>query len=364
MLLLILAQWTSAPAHGAAADPALLKAKKAAESSGFLFVAQRDEIIAGAKQEGQLRALLGLEVVTQKALQEGFRRQYPFIRTHFEEITGTDASQRFMLELKSERPLQWDIAHMSAEHHSDYLPYLLKVELHSMAQQGVLNIHPKMISAQQRNTIAVSTMVDVLAYNKKLVPEDKLPKTWDDMLKPEYKGRKFLTDIKPNSVAALVPAMGMAWVENFARRLSEQQPLWVRGHTRSLSGMANGEHALLLGAYWHTVMRMKKRGLPDLDFAFLEPVPLRVTETYGILNSTKNRHAALLFFEYMAGAEGQKILWDIEPYKSSIYAPGSRIEELVRGKKTSLLDWEHVVKQDQYMDKIFAAYGFPKIDRR
>ena len=38
--------------------------------------------------------------------------------------------------------------------------------------------------------------------------------------------------------------------------------------------------------------------------------------------------------------------------------------DVIDNAKLMLLDWEHVVKQDQYMDKIFAAYGFPKIDRR
>jgi hypothetical protein len=70
------------------------------------------------------------------------------------------------------------------------------------------------------------------------------------------------------------------------------------------------------------------------------------------------------FLRSMAGEDGQKILWEIEPFKSSIYAPGSKTAELVRGKKTSVIDWEHISKQHAYMEKISAAYGLPREEKR
>ena len=72
----------------------------------------------------------------------------------------------------------------------------------------------------------------------------------------------------------------------------------------------------------------------------------------------------MLFLEYVAGAEGQKILYDVEPFKSSVYSAGSKIEELVRGKRTSVIDWDHLPKQHQYMERIVAAYGLPREEKR
>ena len=92
---------------------------------------------------------------------------------------------------------------------------------------------------------------------------------------------------------------------------------------------------------------------------------------YGAIDRTSQYHQgrapAILsdaLFEYAAGEEGEKILWEVEPFKSSIYAPGSKTEELVRGKKTSVGDWEHIAKQPGYMQKIGAAYGFPREEKK
>jgi ABC-type Fe3+ transport system substrate-binding protein len=338
-------------------------AQKEAESKGHLFEGSRDEILAKARKEGSLRALLGFDAPTIKALREGFRKKYPFINTQFEEVTN-EASQRFLLELKSSRGSQWDIAYVTTELQHEYTPYLEKIDLRAMAEHQVLQIHPKMISLEVRNIISLSSTVDAIAYNKRLLSPDLVPRSWEDFLKPEHKGRKFLADIRPNSIAGLVPALGLEWVEAYARKLAAQQPVWVRGHTRYLNAIAVGEYRLFFGVYYHGVMRQKKRGAQDLEALVLEPSPVRLTEIHSIVKGARQPYSAMLFFEYVAGAEGQKILWEIEPFKSSIYASGSKTEELTRGKKLSVIDWPHIVKQNLYMDKIVTAYGFPKEEKK
>jgi ABC-type Fe3+ transport system substrate-binding protein len=364
ILLVLIHGSVASVAPVASAAAGLTQAQKEAESKGFRFDASRDDMLARAKKEGGLRALLGFDIPTIKALREGFRKKYPFINPHFEEHGNPVEFQRYLLELKSGRVSDWDIAHVLTEGQHEFAPYAEKIDLRAMAEQGVLQIPPKMISPESRNVIALSSTVDASAYNKKLLPPDLVPKTWDDFLRPEHSGRKLLADIRPNSIAGLVPAMGLEWVESYARKLAAQQPIWVRGHTRYLNSMAAGEYRLFIGTYYHGVMRMKKRGAPDLEGLILEPVPVRLTETHTIVKGARRSNAALLFLEYVASAEGQKILWDVEPFKSSIYSPGSRTEELVRGKKTSVIDWEHVMKQQGYMEKLGAAYGFPREEKR
>jgi len=353
---------TGAPA--AQPSAALLKAKQEAETKGYTFATSRDEILAGAKKEASLRALLGFDGAAIKALGEGFRKKYPFVNTHFEELGSPEKFQRYLLELKSGRVSDWDIAHVLTEGQHEFAPYAEKIDLRAMAEQGVLQIPPKMINPEFRNVISLSSTVDAAAYNKRLLPPDRVPKTWEDFLRPEHGGRKLLADIRPNSIAGLVPAMGLEWVEAYARKLAAQQPIWVRGHTRYLNAMAAGEYRLFIGTYYHGVMRMKKRAAQDLEVLVLEPVPVRLTEAHGFVRGARRPNTAMLFFEYVAGAEGQKILWDVEPFKSSIYSPGSKTEELVRGKKTSLIDWEHIAKQHSYMEKISAAYGFPTEEKK
>ncbi len=176
--------------------------------------------------------------------------------------------------------------------------------------------------------------------------------------KRDAEGKKFLLDIRPFSVAALVPAMGKDWVVNYARRLAAQDPVWIRGSSRALTAMAAGEFSLALSSY-HSVVMQKRRGGADLEVAFLEPIPARLSDIHGILKDARHPYAAMLFLEYAAGAEGQKILDETE-VKSSIYSPGTKLEQLVRGKKISVIDWSHLDKQASYEEAIVAAYGFPK----
>ncbi len=364
-VLLAITYWSvTAVAQAVAAGAGSVQAQKEAQSKGFLFSASRDDILAGAKKEGGLRGLLGFDKPTITALRDGFRRRYPFINPHFDEHGNPAESQRYLLELQAGRTSDWDIVNVLNEGQQEYAPYTEKIDLRAMAEQGVLQIPPKMINPESRNVISLSSTIDASAYNKKLLPAELVPKTWEDFLKPEHSGRKLLVDIRPNSIAGLIPAMGLEWVESFARKLAAQQPIWVRGHTRYLNSMSAGEYRLFFGTYYHGVMRMKKRGAQDLEVLVIEPVPVRLTETHTIVKGTRRPNAAMLFLEYVASAEGQRIMWDIEPFKSSIYSPGSKTEELVRGKKISLGDWEHGMKQPVYMEKLTAAFGFPREEKR
>ena len=351
-------------AHGAATDAGLIKAQKDAESKGFRFEGKRDAIVAKAQKEGGLRGLLGFDKPTIVALRDGFRKKYPFINANFEEHGNPAESQRFLMELQSGRVADWDINNILNEAQREFAPYIERFDLRAMAEQGVLQIPPKMVNPESRNVVALSSTIDASAYNKKLLPADLVPKSWEDFLKPEHSGRKLLVDIRPNSVAGLITAMGFEWVESYARKLAAQQPIWVRGHTRYLNAMAAGEYRLFFGTYYHGVMRMKKRGAQDLEVLLTEPVPVRLTEPHVIAKGARRPYAAMLFLEYVASSEGQSIMWDVEPFKSSFYAHGSKTEELVRGKKFSLGDWDHGMKQQVYMEKLTAAFGFPREDKK
>lgn len=342
----------------AAVGAAETKPKQGAAAQGYLYISSRDEIIAKAREESSLRGILGFETGSIKAIKEGFAKKYPFIKTEFSEISGTDAAQRFLLELKSGRS-DWDIAHMSTDFHSDYLPYMEKWDLKGMTEKGVLQIQPEMISPKSRNTLAASSIVDVAAFNKKLLPAGQIPKSREDFLKPEFKGRKFAVDIRPLGLAGLVPAMGQEWVVNFARSVKSQDPVWVNGSTRGLTAMASGDFPLFMGTYYHSVVRLQTKGGEVLEALPLQPIPVRLLAVHGVVKGAKHPHAAVLFLEYVSSPEAQKLLDEFEPLKSSIYSPGSRLQQLVQGKRISVVDWDHIEKMGNYMKQISVAYGFP-----
>src|SRR5262249_5661540 len=191
------------PTPAVAASPTVLKAKQEAESRGYIFVSSRDEIISRAKKDGQLRVFNSLREAI-KPLTEAFNKKYPFIEAHVDEFMGTDDAQRTLLQLKAGKLIGLDIARTPVDFYNQYLPFLSKFDILGMSQSGVLNIPTPMIDSVNRNVIAVANRIQVVAYNRNLILEEKIPAKWEDFLKPEFKGRKFVADIRPQEIAALV----------------------------------------------------------------------------------------------------------------------------------------------------------------
>jgi ABC-type Fe3+ transport system substrate-binding protein len=334
-----------------------------ADAKGYLSEDSHDAIVSKAKKEGSLRALLGVDPDSIKAIKEAFGKKYPFINNYFEEITGSDNSQRFLLELAAGRDSDWDVIYLSVDHYNEYHPYLEKIDLLDMARKKVLAIPTAMISPQDRNAVCMGVFADIAAYNKKMLKPKEVPTTWEDFLQPELKGKKFVVDIKPSGLAGLVPARGMEWVLSYSRKLAAQDPIWARGQTRVLTAMTNREYGLTLSTYYSTVLRARKKGATDIEPILLEPIPIRLGEPHAILKGAKRPNAALLLLEFMAGPEGQKIIDETDPGKASAFSPGSLIEQLIRGRKLSVFDWDYFAKRGDYSAEVFKAFGFPKVSR-
>jgi iron(III) transport system substrate-binding protein len=356
--------WTfgfTSVAAGAASDDVIQKAKKEAESSGYIFVTSRDEILARAKKEGQLRAVTGLSTPAIKPMVEAFKKKYPFIDAQAVEIEGTAAYQRFLLELKA-GTAKWDCTYLPYDNYNAFLAYQLKFDILGMAAAGILNIHPRMIDPFNRNTMAANTIASVAIYNRKLIAEDKVPSKWEDFLKPEFKGRKIAADIRPGSVAALVPVWGLEATLNFARKFAAQEPVWVTGGTRAITVLQSGEAPLGLAVQSSSIKRAQAKDPAGVvAYKLVEPVPIRVVSRIdGVLQMAEHPYAALLWLEFQASPEGQKVLEDHGPFQASVFTPGASIERETRGKKLSEVDWADLAKLDEYEAKIVEAYGFPR----
>jgi ABC-type Fe3+ transport system substrate-binding protein len=346
---------------GAAAGSALQKAKQESEAKGFIFETSRDEIIAKAKKEGRLRVLTSLEIESLKPVSEAFKKKYPFIDLRAEEIAGTDTYQRMILEMKAGTASSWDVNYLTTDFYDDYFPYLKKFDVLGMAQHGVLQMPTGMIDPVNRNIVSYTTNTQIVAYNKKLIPETNLPNTWEDFLKPEFKGKKFVVDIRPQEVANLVPAWGLEKTLQFARAIAAQNPIWIRGHSRTIAAMAAGEYAMLLGANLNSTKRaMDKDRMGVLNYKVVEPVPIRIADHEAVYVKAASPYAGLLWLEFIGGPETQSII--NRDHKGSVFFPGTTPYQLTQGKKVSLVAWEHAPQLEELQKKVFEAYGFPKAE--
>ena len=329
-----------------------------------LRVAMRSS--ARPKRKEKIRALTGAGLeASLPPTTEAFKKKYPFIDLQAQYVGGTDASQRFLLEVKAGAAKDWDIARAATDAYGEWLPHLWKVDLLGMAEHGVLDIPLQMIDPKNRNVVALASRFSVVVYNKNLVSPAQVPKSWEDMLKPEYKGKKFSADIHPTEVAGLVPGWGLEKTLDYARKIAAQEPIWFRASAaRPLAALGAGEIPILLfGAnYGSAVRAQRKDPLGVIQYTVLEPVPVRITVEEAILATSKNPHAALLWLEFMASAEAQSLIDKHEPLVASVHRKGSAVEQALRGKKLSVVSWEDHQRSQQWIAKLTEAYGFPRAE--
>ena len=363
-LLLSALFYFGADAMAADVSGALLKAMKEAEAKGFIFETNRDQIIANAKKEGSVKVLSGLDPSVYAPIMAGFKKKYPFLKIDMSEITGPDSAHRFIMELKSGTKSDFDVLHASTEFYSEYLPFVKKFDFLGMAENGILRMPPKMIDPKNRALVALGSALSVASYNKNLIAPDKVPSRWDDFLKPEFKGRKFMVDLRPHPFAAY-PAcpqegLGLEWMLKYARGLREQNPIWSRGHSRALNSILAGEYAMHVGTHYQTVARaMTKDPTGTLQLKMVEPVPVRLTALELVLASAQHPYAALLYIEHEASPEGQEVI-DKQDYIGSIFYPGSNTAKALQGKKLCINGFADFHNSDKWMSMAVEAFGFPK----
>ncbi|MBI2986436.1 MAG: extracellular solute-binding protein [Deltaproteobacteria bacterium] len=351
-----------------AASAGLLKAQKEAEAKGFIFETGHDEIVAKAKKGGAIQILSSSEPASYPHLIKSFKNRYPFLEVKMVETSGTDAAQRFLLELKTGRATEFDVVNLSHDYYPEYLPFAKKFDILGMAEQGVLNIPLKMVDPKNRTVVSLATALFVVAYNKNLISAEKVPNSWEDFLKPEFKGKKFMVEVRPlvYSIFASCPEQGLGeeWMVNYAKKMRAQEPVWIRGHSRGLAYLNSGEQLLHSGTYYHSAVRLKSKSPKDnVGIKFVEPVPATLLEPEIVLNSSRNPYSALLFLEHEASPEGQKILDDNEPLKASIHFPLSAAAKEVKGKKVCLNDYKTFPITHKWEKMAVEAFGFPREEK-
>ncbi len=149
----------------------------------------------------------------------------------------------------------------------------------------------------------------VMAYNTKLVKPEEVPKTWNDLLKPNLKGRISVEAGDVDWFSALVngPLGGREKGLAFFQQLKQEQGLQNRkGHTLLTELVSAGEVPMALTVYSHEAERQRKGGAP-IEWFTVDPVPGRPNGIALAANS-KNPHLALMYIDWYLGKPGQDTL--------------------------------------------------------
>ncbi|MEK9953074.1 MAG: ABC transporter substrate-binding protein, partial [Curvibacter sp.] len=160
---------------------------------------------------------------------------------------------------------------------------------------------------------------------------DEVPKGWDDLLSPRWKGRLGIEAEDQDWLAGVVGDIGEARGIKLFKDIVAANGISVRkGHTLLTQLVASGEVPLALTVYSYKAQQLKDKGAP-IDW-FTIGTPVARTNGVAIARQAPNPHAALLFYDYEISEEGQRILVgrDFVPTNTKVPSPlGSSSLKLV-----------------------------------
>jgi iron(III) transport system substrate-binding protein len=255
------------------------------------------KLIEGAKKEGAL-LIYGVTDLRQANLVLGkFREKYPFIDAKFKRFSD-DYHARLVAEEKSGKFLA-DVL----QNNSLGLYFLKKAGLFAYYLSPEDRYYPKEFKDQGYWT-TTNLNIHVLAYNTKAVARGKLPKRWEDLLNPAWKGKMMLS-LREQWFAWILQTMGKDKGLNYLRELARQNLALRRESTAMRAQLVSaGESELDIDSSFGVVSPMKKNGAP-IDWTALTPA-LAVPAGHGIAVHAPHPNAAKLFIEYLLSKEGQK----------------------------------------------------------
>ena len=258
-------------------------------------------LFEGARREGTLNLYTSLPVddITE-------------LNTAFEKRTGVKVRT---WRASSEKVVQRAVAEARAGRFEAGVIECGAVALEILHREGLLQAvrsphHADLIPAAvpaHREWVGARMNVFVHAYNTRLVRKEELPASYSDLLHPRWKGRLGIEASDEDWFAGVVRSVGEEKGLKLFRDIVATNGLSVRkGHTLLTNLVASGEIPFALTVYSFTAEQLKQKGAP-IDWFVMPPAIARANGV-AVARRAQHPHAALLYYEFMIGEEGQRIL--------------------------------------------------------
>ncbi|MEQ8193295.1 MAG: extracellular solute-binding protein [Rhodospirillales bacterium] len=153
-----------------------------------------------------------------------------------------------------------------------------------------------------------------LGYSTKHVKAEDLPKDWEDVLDPKWKGKIGLMNPKSSGpgrlfLSAIVQKYGWGYIE----KLSKLKPLMVKSSSTAAKLLVQGEVLITLPGSEHSVAKMKKNGQP-VNFVYPKSGLLVKDSRVAICKGAPHLNAAKLWIDFETSKEGQGLITSIGAY--------------------------------------------------
>ncbi|HWP56993.1 MAG TPA: ABC transporter substrate-binding protein [Candidatus Acidoferrales bacterium] len=316
------------------------------------------------KAKGKFSVLLDLPDKEVLPVVREFQKDFPFVAAPaYTRMNRTEEFQRMILEVKSGRLPDYDIGHAQFEAWTQLRDAGVFVKPPFAYKELAKFVPPAWGPLDERAIdndgyyIAGSALIRIIAYNKNLVPPDKIPQKLEDCLDPAWKG-KFLYNSRHVLTALQHDPKTRERFLKWLKGVAENKAVLVRQQTEGLEKIASGEYAMFCGVNYNTTLRMVRDGAP-IGIAFPDPYALDFAQRIHVFKWSKSPATGQLFGLWMA-TKGQPA---VEKYmdRGFPWNPNTGAYPLAKGKYAAICGPDCADKTDQYLEEHARILGLPGV---
>src|SRR5215471_16940165 len=258
------------------------------------------KVLEGAKKEGTLTIYSSATVEDMTALTAAFTKKYA-IKTQVWRASSENIIQRATTEARGGR---FDVDVFETDGVAMEAVYREKL-LQEVRSPLLADLMPQAIRPH-KEWIGDRVQIFTAAYNTRAVKKVDLPKSYDDLNNPKWKGKLGIEAADYDWFSAVVSDLGEEKGVKLFREIVTKNGLSARkGHTLLANLVVTGEVPLALTTYLYKVMQLKNDGAP-IDYVVLPPEVARPQGT-GMARKAPHPNAAVLFMDFLL-SDGQEIL--------------------------------------------------------
>lgn len=266
----------------------------------FAGAQTQERLIEAAKKEGEFNYYASMDLQEANLLIGKFKERYPFLDV---KLTRAD----------SERLLTRVLAEARARKLAADAIQTVAFSMYTLKKQGILghylpsdnHFYPADFKDDGYWTTVYYNPY-VVGYNTRLIPKENLPKSYEDLLNPTWKGKMLIEGSKAEWFAGMLQIMGREKGLRWMRDLAKQNPVNQTGHSLLIQLVAAGEALMDVNIPASSVDRLKVTGAP-VDWIAPGPVP-GVMIGIGVAAQPAHPNAAKLYVDFILSREIQKLL--------------------------------------------------------
>ena len=261
----------------------------------------RDSIAAKAKDEKVLVVYNSMELLDANALLEAFKKRYPHIESKLFRLGGTQMPVRVLQEHRAGANL------VDVIQAGDFVFYeISRANVFQPYDSPERSSYLEDFKDKDGLWTSTSHNAGVISYNTDMVKPNDVPKTYDDLLHPKWKGKMLLDVNGPEWYAGMLQVLGQQKGQQFMRALAKQDLQFRQSKVLANQVLISGEFGLLINNYEHLAQVARKKGAP-VDSVAAYPVLSRV-HTIALARFAPHPNVGRLYIDFVLSEEGQKVL--------------------------------------------------------